>query len=493
LIIVATLSGFFTSRWSTGPALPSSLALFGASVRPRGEETQRHAVERLEEMIGRALDAVRVYKRWNDDFPSAYDRWLLDSGRTIFLSVAAQWRGGELIPWRRIADAQEGSDLYRTMVSWAERLRGAGSEIFLTFDHEPENEPPSVMGKPSDFVDAWRRFFDVLRARGATNVRPTLVLTAYTYARQDSRGAAAWYPGDEFVDVLAADGYNFYGCRAGVAQTWRPFAQVFAGFQAFVSGHPSKQIAITEWGSVEDPMQAGRKAGWIDEAAATLAGPEWDRLIAVLYWHSANPPCEFWVDSSPEALEAFARMGASPRFYRPAPPTIRSVEPGSGPPGTAVRITGMNFIDVEAVTFNAVPAPFSVRGLAEIEATVPLGASAGPVVVRTAHGTATSPQPFRVHHPRDLSLRRGGMRGLRGRVIVGDGFTVCAARQPVRIERWVRGLGWKGARRVLTRADGSFSAEELVRSARYRARAPRRELASLDTCLGSVSRAVRIR
>ena len=71
-------------------------------------------------------------------------------------------------------------------------------------------------------------------------------------------------------------------------------------------------------------------------------------------------------------------------------PTISSFSPGSGGPGTMVTITGTNFISPNAVRFNGTEATFTTNSTTEIIATVPTGATTGPITVTTSQGAATA-------------------------------------------------------------------------------------------------------
>jgi hypothetical protein len=75
-------------------------------------------------------------------------------------------------------------------------------------------------------------------------------------------------------------------------------------------------------------------------------------------------------------------------------PTITSFTPTSGAIGASVTITGTNFIQPSAVRFNGVPAAFILNSTTEIVASVPAGASTGPISVTTPNGTATSATNF---------------------------------------------------------------------------------------------------
>jgi len=77
-------------------------------------------------------------------------------------------------------------------------------------------------------------------------------------------------------------------------------------------------------------------------------------------------------------------------------PTITNFSPTAGPLGTSVTINGTNFTGATAVTFNGVSAAFTVNSPTAIHATVPAGATTGPVSVTTPGGTATSANNFTV-------------------------------------------------------------------------------------------------
>jgi uncharacterized repeat protein (TIGR03803 family) len=71
--------------------------------------------------------------------------------------------------------------------------------------------------------------------------------------------------------------------------------------------------------------------------------------------------------------------------------------PTSGQVETAVFILGSNLAGTTSVTFNGIPAEFTVVSSTEINATVPTGATTGKVKVQTPLGTLTSNVSFRVY------------------------------------------------------------------------------------------------
>jgi predicted extracellular nuclease len=77
-------------------------------------------------------------------------------------------------------------------------------------------------------------------------------------------------------------------------------------------------------------------------------------------------------------------------------PSITSFSPGSGAVGTSVSITGTHFTGASTVTFNGASASFTVNSSTSISATVPSGATTGPIKVITPGGQATSSSSFTV-------------------------------------------------------------------------------------------------
>jgi hypothetical protein len=81
----------------------------------------------------------------------------------------------------------------------------------------------------------------------------------------------------------------------------------------------------------------------------------------------------------------------------PPAPTITSFTPTSGAAGSSVQIRGENLSDATSVTFNDTPAAFTVNSFTNITATVPSGASTGPISITTPEGSGSSSTAFTVN------------------------------------------------------------------------------------------------
>ncbi|WP_201987385.1 IPT/TIG domain-containing protein [Hymenobacter rubidus] len=101
-------------------------------------------------------------------------------------------------------------------------------------------------------------------------------------------------------------------------------------------------------------------------------------------------------------------------------PTVTGVSPTSGSVGTVVTVTGNNFTGATSVRFNGITASFSGVTATSIIATVPGGATTGPISVVTPGGTGVSATTF-VVNPVPVISSFTPTRGYEGTVVTLTG------------------------------------------------------------------------
>jgi len=167
------------------------------------------------------------------------------------------------------------------------------------------------------------------------------------------------------------------------------------------------------------------------------------------------------------------------------PPSITGFSPSSGRVQRSVMITGSNFTGATDVHFNDVAATtFNVLSPTEIEATVPSGATTGPIKVTTPAGSATSTSDFTVivTHARSVTLRLRRHVVARGVVSPSDASTACVMNVPVEIQRRVHGH-WKSIGTTTTTPTGAYEKRIPDKPGTYRAKAPKITLnTGADVC-----------
>jgi hypothetical protein len=171
-------------------------------------------------------------------------------------------------------------------------------------------------------------------------------------------------------------------------------------------------------------------------------------------------------------------------------PVINSFSPSSGGVGTSVDIQGANFTGASSVRFNGTSAAFTFESSDELTATVPSGATSGPITVTTPAGTATSAGSFTVGasltHRSTISLRLSGHLIASGDVGSPDGASSCLAGRTVRIQRSTNN-GWNNVGSDVTGNAGGYRVNLNNRAGRYRAVVNSETLMSGETCMRGVS------
>jgi hypothetical protein len=264
-----------------------------------------------EAAYGRKLTLYRAFKDWDEGI-SANMIWARDTGHIPVLSIKAA-ANGRLMSFRSIATAGPGSAIHNKILDWGRQLKAYRAPLYVSFNHEPDTVISLGSGGARDFVAAYRKVVGMWRSQGVTNARWTLVLYAYNFKRPASHPqyAPRYYPGDDVVDVIGVDAYNWYRCDPRA--DWREMSQLLDGFRSFAARHPAKKLMVAEYGSTEDPARPGRKAQWIRNTAALFAQPGYEQFIGLTAWRG-HGNCGFDMASSPLALDAFRDMGQLPVY-----------------------------------------------------------------------------------------------------------------------------------------------------------------------------------
>lgn len=282
-------------------------------------------LQTFQSQAGREMATVRMYALWDSTWPDPLSSYAKAHGQAVVLSVKSKTQTGAPVPYSAVAAAQPGDATYDQIVRWAQMVRGYGAPMFFTFNHEPEVSKSDTFGTAAEYVMAWRRIVTVFRQEGVRNAEYVFIGTSFGWSRTDQRATAAYYPGDDFVDDIATDGYNWHTCRPNAQIEWASARSLLEGLRTFGRQHPRKGLMVGELGSVEDPAVPGRKAQWYRDAQALLAEPGYGQFRAVALWYAAGNPgaCNWQINTSAATQSAFQEWGADPRY------TARGVAPAS--------------------------------------------------------------------------------------------------------------------------------------------------------------------
>jgi Glycosyl hydrolase family 26/PASTA domain len=188
-------------------------------------------------------------------------------------------------------------------------------------------------GRNPEFVAAWRHFHELVEEEGATNVTWAWVVDAIW--ADPASDPTPYYPGDEFVDWVGMDAYN-WGQNSLQPDKWRDPEEVMQPTIELLGRiAPGKPICVCEDASTEI---GGDKAAWITEMLGTYL-PAHPEIKAYLWFNwnvdqtGAVGEWDWPIESSPTAEAAF-RAGIQSALYLPAtaPPTKLTKVPMPSPP-----------------------------------------------------------------------------------------------------------------------------------------------------------------
>lgn len=256
------------------------------------------------ETYGRAPD----YLLWYHDFTTEID---VDAVRALPAAVTP------IITWEPFDASRGGVDQSRYRLSaiadgafddylrrWAADLRQVQRLVILRFAHEmngdwyPWSEQVNGNGA-GDYVRAWRHVYDLLRDAGVTTVQ---WMWSPNIEYQGSAPLDELYPGDDRVDLIGIDGYNWGTSDDG--RDWQWPDDLFGPTVDRVRDLSPRPILISEVGSSEI---GGNKAEWIERFADFLDDtPEVEGFV----WFDYDKETDWRIDSSVESAGAFVDLVA---------------------------------------------------------------------------------------------------------------------------------------------------------------------------------------
>jgi len=315
--VAAVLLALLTAAGAAAPGAASAATstqpmMFGAEANSRSD------VQEHEQVLGGRLNGLRVYMKWDSKLFGADQVWARDTGHTLFVSIRSARSNGTAVKFADVANAKPGSALYADIVRQAEQIKAFGAPVYIAYNHEPEAHEAWSYGTGPQFAAAWRNVISIYRNAGVTNAKYVWTMTSYGFIRTDEHRASLYYPGDAYVDHIAADGYNWYRCRTTKGK-WTELAEILEGQRQFGLKHPSKGLMVWEFGSAEDPAVAGRKAQWLRNATQLFTRPGYEQYKVALSWEGRGftgdgPYCGFDYVSSTSAKQAWVDMGRSATF-----------------------------------------------------------------------------------------------------------------------------------------------------------------------------------
>jgi hypothetical protein len=308
------LSGLPSAK--TASASDSSIltagCLWGAFADPVSGQTDAEAYLELERKIGRKLALTRQYLSWDADLPGRVAQWSASHGRIPYISFKAKHANGDAVRWAAIASGSMDENIRKK----AERMRAWGHHAYMSFHHEPEDDPDC--GSADDFRAAYARIRRIFDAHHVS-VRWVAALMASTYDGGNG-GYRRWLP--PRYHLIGVDGYNRFPCvPERTKHPWESFRMLFGSANAAAEA-ADKALFIAEIGCVEQQAcgysngDSLAKAKWFTAMGETLKS--WPRARAAMYSNTTlmhdGFRMDYRVDSSNSSLSAYRKVGLQAHF-----------------------------------------------------------------------------------------------------------------------------------------------------------------------------------
>lgn len=281
---------------------------FGAHAPPAPIENL-DALHELENSIGHKADILSIYQGWgNGGWAAVQPDWLErasgDGARDVLVTWEPWVAGGAWNQPKYHLSTIVNGDHDAYIRSWAQGLRDHDRIIHLRPMHEMNGHwYPWAGGIPGNtpelYIEAWRHMHDIFADEGATKVRWVWSPMAYDDEPESLR-FEKFYPGDDVVDVLALDGYN-WGTREDGWGGWRSFDRVFRQAYRRLARVGPQPIWFAEVGSAHE---GGSKARWVREMFRRAASGRYSRLRAVV-WFNIDKERDWRATSTKPVARAF--------------------------------------------------------------------------------------------------------------------------------------------------------------------------------------------
>ena len=292
---------------SSKPSEPDAECMYGVFMSNRPVNIYR--TNKFEVETGKKAAMIMFYMDWRGNFPTSDCLNIVEYGAIPHVTWEPWIIGEDVLYLDNILNGEWDSYIEQ----WAQSAKEFKYPFFLRVGHEMNGNWYPWSGyqndkDPKKFVAAYKHIYDIFKEVGADNAIWIWCPMDTEVPHSKWNYYTNYYPGDEYVDWIGLDGYNWGNTQNW--SHWTSFRSIFKKrYDEIVELYPSKPIMIGEFGSAQ---RGGDKAQWIKDAF-TLIKEEMPQLKAIV-WFNINKECDWRVESSPESLEAFKEVIKDPYY-----------------------------------------------------------------------------------------------------------------------------------------------------------------------------------
>lgn len=288
-------------------------------------ESKRINPEKLREIenkIGKEVAIANYFRGWehlsveaeiNNELKTISENgWVpMISTNPYFFSKCKTLKHKNL--YRSIADGE--CDVFLHEVG--KNLSKLDSNFFLRFAWEMNVNTmdwsiQKTYSNPNDFIEAWRRIYRIFQLEGAN--KNIIWVYSPQVETPSTIDIAKLYPGDEYVDWVALDGYNWGSTKTW--SKWTSFSGIFyKSYLKMKEIAPNKKFMIAEVNTVS---VGGNQALWYKEMLSKEIPDVFTKIDAIIFFNEDKTKQEgvkWLIDSSEESLNEL-RNGLKNPIYK---------------------------------------------------------------------------------------------------------------------------------------------------------------------------------
>lgn len=283
-------------------------------------------------------DYIGFFREWGGDILTSSDIATLDA-RLIVPMIS--WEPKEAAP-TPAAIAEGKHDAY--IDEQAAKIAAYGKRVIIRPYWEMNIDLFGFGGPmdPDDYVEAWQRIVTRFNSAGATNAEwfwcPMIDFDRGENSFEGTHDFFPYYPGEEYVDYVGADGYsNTYWDAEKEKAGWATLKDIFYYTYMCISALTTKPFIIGETGVEEE---GGSKSTWITTGYLTTIPQTFPHIDAVMYFNRHNVGEVEWdIASSESAKNAFIEAAANSIYLNMKPLPLSAAE-GKAETSLALKVEG---------------------------------------------------------------------------------------------------------------------------------------------------------
>lgn len=266
-------------------------------------------VKDLEKKVGTTFPTVMWYQDYSSLFnPDLANRVIANGAIPHIVWEPWLWSNKDKIKLDNINSGEWDAHIRE----WAQDIKAWGKPVFIRWGHEfnLEHYSWSLVNNgrdPKKYVAAFRRVRNIFKREGADNAMFVWAPNNDSWPQEPWNDVHLSYPGDEYVDWIGLDGYNW-----GTSQdwsSWQSFRELFRNQSRDMwRRYPTKPVMIAEFATANE---GGDKAKWIEEMLADLKRMPYIRAI---YWFDKKKEADWRIETDRRSLAAFKKVITDPYF-----------------------------------------------------------------------------------------------------------------------------------------------------------------------------------